>query len=415
MLDMSQEAILAKILKTDENKVKEALSLTNDYQTVKCPKKGGGYRLLCIPPEPLKKIQKRLYRHLLRKLWRVWYFGFFGIYKKTSYVVHAEFHKNAKWVFQFDLKDAFPSVNVLSLRECINQKVYEGMIDFEESLSLYRDGLERAGITDEEVDTVGRGDMFYNDFRYLKRHKREVINSAFFPLQHLVAKKRKDDLFFYPYWKFPEKEEIAKAITDLTMELTNFQGFLPQGTPTAPFIFYLALVESGILSELNSICPFFYPTSQDRYGFHISAYIDNFVISAQKPIPLKNQRAMLRIVEKSGFKINARKTRHQGIRHGAPLITGLCITDDNGEGKVTVSKRKIRRWRGLIHRAIFEPELRQKVKGLIASLRPIYGAGNIMDWNYFATHGRFPQKPILPPQLEKPYQDLLLKIEQEGV
>ena len=108
MLSMSREAVLAKILKTDENKVKEALSLTKDYQTVKCPKRGGGYRLLCIPPEPLKKIQKRLYKHLLRKLWMECYSGFFGICKKTSYVTHAKIHKNAKWVFQFDLKDAFP-------------------------------------------------------------------------------------------------------------------------------------------------------------------------------------------------------------------------------------------------------------------------------------------------------------------
>lgn len=409
MLSISREAVLAEILKTDENKIKEALSLTDDYQTVKCPKKGGGYRLLCIPPEPLKKVQKRLYRRLLCKLWKEWYSGLFGIHRRTSYVEHVSWHRNAKWVFQFDLKDAFLSVNVLSLRERINQKIYEGMIDFEQSLSLYRDGLEGSGVTDEEVDTVGRGDMFYNDFKHLKRYKREIVNSAFFPLQHLVAKKASWSL--YSYWEFSEKEEIARNLADLMVELTNYQGFLPQGTPTAPFLFYLALVESGILGELNSICPFFYPQSQDRYGFHISAYIDNFVISAQKPIPLKNQRAMLRVAEKLGFKVNTRKTRHQGIRHGAPLIAGLCITD----GKVALSKRKIRRWRGLIHRAIFEPELRQKTQGLIASLRPIYGTGNIMDWDYFTVHGKFPQKPILPSQLEKPYQSLLLKIEQEGV
>ena len=215
-------------------------------------------------------------------------------------------------------------------------------------------------------------------------------------------------------FKFSEREEIAQNVTELIIELTNFQGFLPQGTPTAPFLFYLVLVENGILGELKSICPLFFE-SQDRYGFRISAYIDNFVISAQKPIPLENQRTMLKAVGKLGFRVNPRKTKHQGIRHGAPLITGLRITSNNGESKVVLSKRKVRRWRGLIHRAIFEPELRPKVKGLVASLKPIYGSKDMIDWDYFTAHGNFPQEPILPLQLEKPYQNLLLKIEQEGV
>lgn len=423
MSDISCEVVLGQILKLDEERVRNALSLTKDYKVAKVPKKrGGGYRLLYIPPPLLKQVQKKILRRLFRRLWKEWWLNLwlYGIQRKTSYVEHVSRHKDAKWVFQFDLKDAFPSVDVSSLREIIFRRLEDEMVSFEISLSVYRDVLKQKGITDEEVDRLGRGDTFFDEFKYLKKEKREVTSSVFFPLQDMMVKEREDQWF--THWAFPERKEIAQELTDLAIELTTFRGILPQGTPTASFLFYLALTEGNLFSKLRELCPVFDPASQDRYEFCISAYIDNFVISSQKPIPPKNQEELLKTIEAFGLKVNPRKTRHQGTIYGAPLITGLrIIKDGNGEGKVVLPKKKVRQIRGLIHRAIFEPQLRPKVEGLIASLQPIYGARPIIwdeenpEWieDYFKKHLYFPSQPILSPQLEKPFRRLLQQIELE--
>jgi hypothetical protein len=406
MLDIS--TVLGQILKLNEEEIRTALTLTKDYKVVKVPKKSGGYRILYIPPESLKKVQRKILKCLFRKIWKTHQVGLYGIYRGTSYVQHAQEHKKAKWVFQFDLSNAFSSVNVLSLREIISRRIEDEMGHFEISLSNYRNMLEQKRIMDEEIDVAGRGDMLFDEFKYLRKEKREVINSAFFPLQDLMVKEKEDKRF--TFWAFPQRKEIAQGLTDLIMALTTFRGILPQGTPTAPFLFYLALAEGDLFAELKSLFPIMLPESQDRYQFRVSAYIDNFVISAQKPIPPRNQEELFKTVEKFGFKINLRKIRQQGMIFGAPLITGLRVTNDKGEGKVVLPKRKIRQWRGLIHRAIFEPDLRPKVNGLIASLKPIYGTRRIIDGNYFTMHGKFPQEPVLPSQLKKPYQKFLQAI-----
>lgn len=382
MLDLSQEAILAKILRTEENEIKEALTLINDYKIVRIPKKKG-HRTVYIPPEPLKKIQKKINKYLFRKIWDVGYGGLFGIYPGTSYIAHAKQHRNAQWFFQFDLEDAFPSINISTLKEIVHQKIYNAMINFEFE-------VERAKRLMRIYPEVQNGNIFF----------KVIKNSAFFSLMNLMVFEENRELsrFCPPFymWIFPQREKIVRDLTDLIIKLTSYQGILPQGTPTAPFLFYIYLVEKRLLAELQSICPLFYPESQDRYNFQISVYIDNFVISGQKPIPKRNQEELLRVIEKFDFKVNSDKTRHRGIIHGAPLITGLRITNDNNqERKVVLPKRKIRQWRGLIYRAIFEPSLRPKVNGLIASLKPIYSAN-------------------LPPQIKKPYQKLLRVIEEEN-
>ena len=343
MSDISGETVLSQILELNEEEIRTALALTRDYKVARVPKKSGGYRMLYIPPEPLKKVQKKILKCLLRKIWRTRWVGLYGICKRTSYVKHAQEHREAKWIFQFDLSNAFSSVNVLSLKEVILKGIEEEMFRFEISLSSYRNVLKQEGITDEEIDVVKRKD----GFGFLIR---ETINSAFFPVRGLMVKEKENEWF--TQWVFPKREEIVRELTDLIMKLTTFQGILPQGTPTAPFLFYVALAEGGFFDELKSLFPAILPESQDRYRFRISIYIDNIVISAQKPIPSGSQEKLFKIVEKFGFKVNPRKTRQQGMRFGAPLITGLRITNDKGKG-VVLPKRKIRRWRGLIHRAIF--------------------------------------------------------------
>jgi hypothetical protein len=383
-LNISREAILAQMLKMKEGEIRNALSQIKDYKIVKVPKRGGGHRTLYIPPDPLKKVQRRILKYLLWRMFKTYWVGVYGISRGTSYVQHAKEHKNAKWVFQFDLKDAFSSVNVSHLKKILQESFLEELDNFEfvqRELRKSLEDLERVREKNDEAEL-----SFVEDFleEWEKETRVSIFSSTDLP-ELMILKEDK--------WILPKKEEIAQGLADLVLELTTYQGILPQGTPTAPFLFYLALTEGGLIEKLDSACPLILPKSHDRYKFRLSVYVDNFVISAQKPIPRETQEKIFKIIEELGLKINPKKIRHQGIIHGAPLITGLRVIRENSEGKVVLPKKKVRQIRGLIHRAIFDPSLRPKVQGLIASLRPIYGIA-------------------LPPQLEKPYKKLLQKILQ---
>ena len=367
--------VLGKILKLNEEEIINALSLTKDYKIVKVPKKRGGYRTLYIPPEPVKKSQKRI----LNLLYRM-FFKEYGIYREISSLRHAKEHRYSKWVFQFDLKDAFSSINVSHIKEILQNEFLTELNDFEISLKdleKAKKDLEKAKEQNDEAEI-----SFMKDF--LNRREKEIQASIFSPIFYSTDLPQRE-------WVLPQKEAIAQGLADLVLELTTYQGILPQGTPTAPFLFYLTLVKGGLIEKLNSVCR---PSSlesesqdpslsesQDRYKFHLSVYVDNFVISAQKPIPSQIQKEIFKIIEKFGLEINPKKNRHERISHG-PIITGLRILP---EGKVVLPKRKVRKIRGLIHRAIFDPSLRPKVQGIMASLRPIYGTN-------------------LPSQIEKPYK-----------
>jgi hypothetical protein len=99
---------------------KEGESFINDYKEIKIKKKRGGFRTIHIPPEPLKKIQIEILC-FLRQLW-VRNPDIKGLIPKSSYVDHAEFHSNSRFVFQVDIKDAFPSVKISLLHKILSEK-----------------------------------------------------------------------------------------------------------------------------------------------------------------------------------------------------------------------------------------------------------------------------------------------------
>jgi len=465
MLQFSPEVLFSGMIRSTFREVREAQELINHYEMLKIPKKRGGYRTIYIPPDPLKKIQKRLYRSFFKEMWNLRRLGIYGLYPGTSYIEHVRKHQEAKWVFQFDLSDAFPSVNISMLRQIIEKKLNKELLDFEnltnQALSfLNGDGYHliqccdfHAEEMDEHEKTNGSEEMnelwltplfgpdsrnFYMklvewqkntgfnlrrnleniypneelfrletslslafefmgkktfkffpyslyeslDENYFFRTFSKPIIFSFFPLS-LFSRERKECPSFNPFWLLmerkkaddhwtwflPQREEIAQDITDLIIELTTFQGVLPQGTPTAPFLFYLVLSETDLFRDLQSLCT-----------KAISVYCDNFVISGQKPLSLQLQNELFELLERYGFRINPKKTRNERVEHGNVLVTGLRIR----QGKVGLPKKKIRHWRGVIHRAKFDPQLRPKVEGFVASLKPIYDK--------------------LPRQIQKPYQ-----------
>lgn len=283
---------------------KKTLPLIDSYREIKIPKKKGGYRTINIPPNDLKETQGGILR-FLQDLWKVWHVNICGLYH-GSYITHAKFHSKSRFIFQFDIEDAFPSVNISKLERILYRKIIQENI----------------------ANTVDEADQLAN----------------------------------------------------LIMTLTTFNGTLPQGAPTSPFLFYIYILETRLISRLYKCCP-------TGWKLKISCYVDGIVISAKKPIPPDVQEKLFKTVEETGFEVNKKKIWLRDCRHGAPLITGIRV---NGKGRISLPKKKIRQWRGIIHRAAFEtdPEkkakLKQRIEGFIASLKPTY-------------EGK------LPAQIEKPY------------
>jgi len=280
----------------------DALPLADDYREIKIAKKKGGWRNVLIPSPGLKKLQRRILRSL-RGIWQNPYVaGVYGIHPGPSYIDHALLHSENRFLFQFDLENAFSSVNISELKKILIK----------------------------------------------------ILQNLF------------------------KKEEKAEELVELIVRLTTFRNTLPQGAPTSPFLYFLFITESGLIEKLWSLCP---------PGWKISCYVDDFIISGPKPLSPEKQEEIIRCLKDYGFGINPQKIRQFDCRQGVPLITG--VRTDGIRKRISLPKKEIKRWRGIIHRATLSsnPVLIKKVEGFISSLQLIYGNA-------------------LPAQIKKPYQEL---------
>lgn len=325
------------------------------YRKVKIPKKRG-HRTIYIPDPELMLIQRRILR-FLKKVRASWHSNFYGLHR-GSYVDHANDHKNHRWIFQFDIKDAFPTVNVKVLWQLIFEELVEKISDYEEAVERYHDEL--------------------SDLEELKKESPE--GDGWIELKKEYVEQSRKDVIFSPFYPVFGEEKItiedsARKLTDLIISLTTLENILPQGTPTAPFLFYTYLAESDVILEITRSIPRSW-REQWQIKWELTCYVDGFVLSCNRDIPIEVREKILKAAEKSGLRVNEEKTRYQDSRHGAIMITGLVV---DGTGKVRLPKKAIRKWRGIIYRAACETDLEKKkeltkrIKGFVASLKPVYG------------------------------------------
>jgi retron-type reverse transcriptase len=79
------------------------------YREVGVPKRSGGTRLLCVPDDKLKALQRTILRRLLRRL--RCHQAVTGFQRGESIVTHARRHVGRAVVVRLDLKDFFPSTS----------------------------------------------------------------------------------------------------------------------------------------------------------------------------------------------------------------------------------------------------------------------------------------------------------------
>ncbi len=329
------------------------------YQEVKKNEKDK-VRIIYVPSPRLKKIQRKILR-FLKKVWSQWHANYCGMHHGSAFT-HAFQHENSRYIFQFDIKDAFPSVNTELLRKLLLNKISQ-------NLKYYNDDVKRYKFDKDRLEKV------------LKRSPRDAF---FIEREEEWFKKSVKNIIFSPFYPLFGSEKVrmssARTLTDAIMAFATFNSILPQGTPTAPFLFYVYLTENHCIDKV---------WMPKHYA---SCYVDGFVISGNEPLPIEAKEKILKSLEDIGLKANETKTRDQDCRCGAVTITGLVV---DGSGKVRLSRKMIRKWRGIINRAARETDaekkkdLTKRIQGFIASLKPIYGKN-------------------IPRQITKPLKNLVL-------
>ena len=95
------------------------IAFNPNYYTFKIPKKNGNLRLILAPNEALKKIQRKI-NYILQDLYTGMDLGCvygFNSSQPEHIKANAQKHINKKWVYNTDLKDFFPNITSVMVRD----------------------------------------------------------------------------------------------------------------------------------------------------------------------------------------------------------------------------------------------------------------------------------------------------------
>ncbi len=407
--------LLADLISWSEEDVIKSLSYLKDYQYLPRIKKDGSVRKLYAPHDELKRLQRALLRKFFYRISLFDSFSrrFMGAVPKRSYVDNANLHCLCKINFdlRIDFKDAFPSVKQKHIKEILEE--------------IFINEIKRIQ-GDEELkyksELVVKADSpFFTSLFPWKKVKwfRKLINN--------------DN---------PKYLVISDQFVELLVKIVTYKGIMVQGIPTSPYLLNIIIVYSGIIKRLLNLLEknkILVERDDAKDSSLFSIYIDDFVISATKPINRYIiSKIILEIERGLIFKVNPKKTLYFDRRRTDSLITGLRIVEmpqhhsnlktkehltalknllkslgtKTGDYKgifkkrmkepdmtthfeARLPKKNIRKIRGLIHLATYNEELDDVVKGHMANLKPIYGVN-------------------LPNQIANPYKEYVARIKGRG-
>jgi RNA-directed DNA polymerase len=135
-------------------------------------------------------------------------------------------------------------------------------------------------------------------------------------------------------------ERVAKTLAGLCI----FQGSLPQGAPTSPYLANLAF--APVDTEILQLCA--------ERDFTYSRYADDLTFSSRNKIPRHFLGFLEFVLKRHGFRINSQKTRFAGPGQ-ALYVTGLVVNE-----KVHPNRELRRRLRAIFHQAATHPSRYQE-------------------------------------------------------
>lgn len=232
-----------------------------NYRMFSIQKRSGGYRYIHQVNKEIFKVQQFINSEILQKIQP--HQASFAFHSNGGIKRCALKHCGARWLFQYDLKDFFYTINEKNVYEIFCEYGYRPLLAFE---------LARICTT-----------------------------------THLPR-----NLLNYTY--------IARSLSDYKfyMNTRNQFGVLPQGAPTSPMLSNLATFKLDVsLTELANKNNLIYTRYADDITF--SSYID---ISKNNKFNI--HREIINIISQHNFLINAKKTRIAGP--GArKVVLGLLI------------------------------------------------------------------------------------------
>lgn len=152
---------------------------------------------------------------------------------------------------------------------------------------------------------------------------------------------------------------VVEAILDLTVDDTYG---LPQGAPTSNAMFNM------LCHELDDWMEGFARSMHWMFA-HYTRYVDELVVSINRPIVHEERVAIKAGIEASGFHINPHKIRYFEARQGALQITGGSVHDQ----RVGLSKRKMDKLRAFFYRAVNDRSVTlEQIEGKMSQVRQMY-------------------------------------------
>ena len=388
--------LIADLLGLKASELNIIYEYRNSYSTKKIAKRNGKLRTINEPHAVLKMFQSRF---LKRWLYRIYFRGFldghiYSFLPERSAIKNVRAHTkgNARYIIKLDLKDAFPSITSSLLSSAliwaVNRELKFLRNDLPELRKWYGRGHERKC-------AYPRNPLF--PYKRVAWFRKLIKNEK--------AKERVDDI-------------ISQFVFRLVPLLT-YEGSLPQGAPTSPFLLNLVISYLALNNRIKH-----YLKSQG-YSSLVTVYCDDFTISTSRLPNYELIAGLEAEIERTGLKINRAKTKVFDRRQIAPLIMGLRLTKTTLSGdeikplftklpvtrgarkrynkggkwqlnEVAVPKKYLRQTRAMMHNLARQPQddkLIATVKGRLSYIISVYGRRN------------------LPNQLKAPY----LEITQAGI
>lgn len=141
----------------------------------------------------------------------------------------------------------------------------------------------------------------------------------------------------------------ADIIAEILVDLTTWNGVLPQGAPTSPVLFNLAC------RDLDEILIGEFSDEEQKSRIKITRFCDDISVTRlSKKIGLKTRGKIERLIHKNGFQINEEKTVHWQDSHHVLRINSINLDPINR--RVFLPRETIERFRYLLYRSWQELE-----------------------------------------------------------
>ena len=112
--------------------------------------------------------------------------------------------------------------------------------------------------------------------------------------------------------------KLGRREANFIARLATYRGRLRQGSPSSPLLFNLVVL--NLLKSLERLAT--------ERGYRVTIYCDEVAITADKPIPAEERRAILQLVIQAGFAVHPKKIRYQEARWGALEVTKVLVRPD---------------------------------------------------------------------------------------